>query len=65
MDKFACALMSVLLLAAAGLGGGCGSTGAGLLAGSNIAADAPGTYGADKKFSGEKYWQDQAKETGN
>lgn len=48
MDRFARALVSVLLLAAAGLGAGCSSAASGLLTGSTAAAaDVPGTTSND------------------
>jgi hypothetical protein len=66
MTSFARAFMSVMLLAAAGLGAGCSSSGGGLLAGSTPAvADAsvtgaPGRPG-EERFSSEKFYKEQAR----
>ena len=63
MDKFARAFISVLLLAAAGLGAGC-SSGGGLVTGSTpAAADTPGTGGkvarrGEEKFDQDKFWEE-------
>jgi hypothetical protein len=61
MNMFARALMSVLLLGAAGLGAGCSSAG-GLVTGSTpAAADTPGAgakVARQEKFDHDKFWEE-------
>ncbi len=62
MNRFARAFMSVLLLAAAGLGAGC-SSGVLVTGSTPAAADAPGTGGkvarrGEEKFDQDKFWEE-------